>query len=93
MAGGIIAKDVLNMTLKLIIYVLTKHNFKNWFIAYGTLLGIHRENSCIDGDDDIDIIIDANELQRLRPILLKEGFKMCSNPSVNNRAYFLRIEG
>ena len=25
---------------------------------YGTLLGLVRENSCIDNDDDIDIIID-----------------------------------
>ena len=46
-------KILLNKTLLFIIKLLNDNNIKNWFIGYGTLLGIIRENSCIDGDDDV----------------------------------------
>ena len=57
MAGGPKSEKLLNNTLLFIIKLLNKNNIKNWFVAYGTLLGIVRNNSCIDGDNDIDIII------------------------------------
>lgn len=53
-----ISKDNLNLTLNKVAGILNKNNIKDWFIGYGTLLGIIRNNSCIDNDDDIDIIID-----------------------------------
>ena len=50
----------LNDTLMFVVNLLNENNIQNWFISYGTLLGIIRNNSCIDRDDDIDIIIDKN---------------------------------
>jgi len=43
----------------------------NWFIGYGTLLGIIRENSYIDGDDDIDIIIDKSNYNVIKQLLIE----------------------
>ena len=52
----------LNATFKsLILFIVTllnDNNIDKWFVCYGTLLGLVRENSCIDNDDDIDIIIE-----------------------------------
>ena len=56
MAGISESKDKLNSSLIKISKILNKNKFDQWFIAYGTLLGIVRNNSCIDGDDDIDIM-------------------------------------
>jgi hypothetical protein len=55
----------LNYTLKNLVHILNKHNINEWFIGYGTLLGIIRENSCIDGDDDIDIIINKEDTNKI----------------------------
>ena len=52
-----VSKDNLNLTLKKVADILNKNNIKDWFIGYGTLLGITRNNSCIDNDDDVDIVI------------------------------------
>jgi phosphorylcholine metabolism protein LicD len=42
----------------MIVNLLISMKIENWFIGYGTLLGIIRDESCIEGDDDIDIIVD-----------------------------------
>ena len=47
----------LNNGLKQIVKDLDEYKINNWFIGYGTLLGIVINNSCIN-NDDIDIIID-----------------------------------
>ena len=60
MGGVPCNKNDLNKTLKYITNLLNKYNIKNWFIAYGTLLGIIRNDSCIDKDDDIDILVDKS---------------------------------
>ena len=52
-----VSKDNLNLTLNKVADILNKNNIKDWFIGYGTLLGITRNNSCIDNDDDVDIVI------------------------------------
>ena len=65
------SKEKLNDTLLYIVNLLIKNNLKNWFIGYGTLLGIIRENSCIDKDDDIDIIIDKEYFNKILDILKK----------------------
>lgn len=59
----------LNKTLIKIVKDLDEYNIKNWFIGYGTLLGIVRNNNCIDGDDDIDIIIDKEESTKLHKLI------------------------
>lgn len=65
----------LNKTLVYICNLLNDNNINDWFICYGTLLGIIRENSCIDGDDDIDIIIDKKHYKTLKNILIKNNFE------------------
>lgn len=60
---------VLNNTLVFFTNLLHLHNIDNWFISYGTLLGIVRNNSCIEGDDDIDIVIDIKHYQKIIHIL------------------------
>ena len=41
---------------------MKKYNINNWFIAYGTLLGIVRNNNCINYDDDIDNNVSLNDI-------------------------------
>jgi phosphorylcholine metabolism protein LicD len=60
--------DTLNATLVKITKILNENSINGWFICYGTLLGIVRENSCIDGDDDIDIVIHKSKYDELRRV-------------------------
>ena len=71
MAGNSNSENFLNLSLIKISEILNKNNFNKWFIGYGTLLGIVRNNSCIDGDDDIDIICDIEDYDRLKEILIE----------------------
>ena len=75
MGGEKESKSKLNNTLRVISKVLNDSNI-NWFIGYGTLLGIVRDGSCIDGDDDIDIIIDISDSIKLNNLLIEKGFKL-----------------
>jgi hypothetical protein len=76
MAGEINNKLLLNKTLVFIIKLLNDNNIMNWFIGYGTLLGIIRENSCIDGDDDIDIIIDKSNYDVIKQLLIEHDIEI-----------------
>ena len=73
MGGKRVGKEMLNNTLLFIIKLLNDNNINNWFIGYGTLLGIIRDNSCIHGDDDIDIIIDASNYDKITNLMIKNG--------------------
>lgn len=75
MVGQKHSSEVLNNTLLLIIKILNDNNIKNWFIAYGTLLGMIRDNSCINGDDDIDIIIDKSNRELLKKLLIENNIQ------------------
>lgn len=74
MAGDKFTSEELNEELVCIINMLKTFEIKNWFIGYGTLLGIIREQSCIDKDDDVDIIIHKNEYATLFRALEKSGY-------------------
>ena len=65
MSGKRTNKDNLNETLTRVAYILNKEGINDWFLFYGTLLGIIRDGSCIEGDDDIDIMIN-NDFLTLR---------------------------
>lgn len=69
-------QEVLNRTLKHIVKILNESIIHDWFIAYGTLLGIIRDNNCIDNDDDVDIIIDKKNRNTLVEILKKNNFNI-----------------
>ena len=34
------------------------------FVFYGTLLGLTRENNIIDGDDDVDFLVDIKDKKK-----------------------------
>lgn len=70
--------ETLNATLVRISKILNDNSITGWFICYGTLLGIIRENSCIDGDDDIDIVIHKSKYDELRRVLIENGFDIGS---------------
>lgn len=74
MGGKKTPKAKLNTLLKLISELLLHSNIHDWFIAYGTLLGIVRENSCINNDDDVDIICDKKYKAQIKEVLLNNGF-------------------
>jgi hypothetical protein len=86
-AGNKQSSEKLNNTLKQIANDLNESNINNWFVGYGTLLGIVRNNSCIEGDDDIDIIIDKNESNKLHDLIKKKNY----NYDNHNKTNFTRI--
>jgi phosphorylcholine metabolism protein LicD len=73
MGGSSVSKNVLNKTLGFIVKLLNDNNIKNWFIGYGTLLGIVRDDSCIDGDDDVDIIVDKSNYNIIENLLTQQN--------------------
>ena len=91
MAGSKNNKISLNKTLMFIIKLLNDNNIMNWFIGYGTLLGIIRENSCIDGYDDIDIIIDKSNYDVVKQLLIKNGIEFCYGFGINKSTDILHL--
>jgi phosphorylcholine metabolism protein LicD len=79
---------ILNKTLIHIVSLLTKYKLTDWFIGYGTLLGIVRNKSCIKNDDDIDIIINRTYLPILQTLAKENNFKI----TLQKNILFLRIE-
>jgi hypothetical protein len=55
----------LNFTLKAAVDILNEAGVEQWFLGYGTLLGILRDKSCIPHDDDIDIICGEKEYGKI----------------------------
>lgn len=65
----------LNDALFKMVRLLDENGITNWFIAYGTLLGIVRDGSCIDGDDDVDILVDVEHQPALLAACHAAGLK------------------
>ena len=91
MAGKRQKTEKLNLTLERVANILNLNGIKNWFVMYGTLLGIHRGGSCIEGDDDIDIIINV-EYDQLKTILEKEGFGLTQAHGIGTSKDILKTE-
>lgn len=70
------SQQKLNRTLKFIVQLLHKNNINDWFVCYGTLLGLIRENNCIDGDDDIDIIVEKKNYKKIKNLLLTHNLEI-----------------
>jgi phosphorylcholine metabolism protein LicD len=90
MVGRAQTSEKLNRTLLFIITLLNDNNIKNWFICYGTLLGLVRENSCIDGDDDVDIIVDKYYYDSLKKILIENNIKLDYGHGINDSKNILK---
>lgn len=92
MGGKRTNKLILNNTLLHIIKLLTKFNIPNWFIGYGTLLGIIRENSCIEGDDDIDIVCDKTSYDKIKQILIDDGLRIETGYGILNSRKIIKTK-
>lgn len=84
--------EYLNKTLIFIANLLNNNNITNWFISYGTLLGIVRNNSCIENDDDIDIIIDKKYYESLKSLLQNNGFTFEYGFGIRNSKFILKTK-
>lgn len=91
MGGESTSKEKLNRTLEKVCGILNENNVSDWFIFFGTLLGITRENSCIEGDDDLDIMIDYS-YEELRSIFEKEGFSFVEDKVIKNPSTILKTK-
>lgn len=89
MSGVNTNKEKLNHTLEVVAGILHEENINNWFIFYGTLLGIIREDSCIEDDDDLDIMINC-DYQKLRSVFEKRGFTFTSKFKIRNSKKILK---
>ena len=69
-------KETLNNTLQKISIILNNSSVKEWFISYGTLLGIVRDFSCISHDDDIDICVCMTQYGVVKQLLEDNGFEI-----------------
>ena len=74
----------MNRTLLVIITLLNDNNIGKWFICYGSLLGLVRENSCIDNDDDIDIMMNKDNYNEVKKILIRNNFTLEYSYGINN---------
>ena len=96
MAGDQFSSEILNYTLNKIVKILLENEIFDWFIAYGTLLGIVRNNSCINNDDDIDIIIDIKHREKLLNILENNKYKVVmykyKNYPEKNTNIFIKVK-
>jgi len=86
-SGNNFSDILLNKNLLKITNVLNKEKITNWFLGYGTLLGIIRNNSCVNNDDDIDIIIDIKNKININKIIKKYNYKI-----IVNKNNFYKIE-
>lgn len=92
MGGNNATKEVLNRTLIFFANLLHERKIDDWFIAYGTLLGIIRENSCIEGDDDVDIIINKKYYNVLKQILIEKGFEIEYGMTIGTNTNILKTK-
>mgnify|MGYP003388954629 FL=1 len=93
MAGGKCMKEKLNNTLLRIVSLLNKNDITRWFVSYGTLLGMIREESCIGDDDDIDIIIHHSYYDKIKKILEDNGFKEFTGWGCGKRRHIYKTVG
>jgi len=63
-----------------------------YFIFFGTLLGITREKKLIDGDDDIDFYVNLSDREKLIYKLKQENVEVDLELSVNKNKYFLQVK-
>mgnify|MGYP001364233960 CR=1 FL=1 len=92
MAGTKETSEKLNRTLLFFIILLNNNNIKNWFVCYGTLLGLVRENSCIDNDDDIDVIIEKSNYDIIKKLLIENNFEFERGFGIKNSKHIIKTK-
>jgi len=81
----------LDKSLKFVCNRLQTFGLKNWFVGYGTLLGIVRDGHCIDCDDDLDIVIDVKEVNQIRDLVSALSNSHNYETLIDKKGKFLQI--
>ena len=68
MAGDNKSRQELIYLFQTIMKILQNNNL-NFILFYGSLLGVLREDNFIDGDDDVDILLDRKDADKLLSIV------------------------
>ena len=63
-----------------------------YFVFFGTLLGLVRDKNLIKNDDDIDILVNLKDRDKLIKILKKNSVVVDLNLSVNKEKCFLQVK-
>ena len=66
-------------------------NNDEYFVFYGTLLGLVRENDIIDNDDDIDILVDIKNRDEVISKIEKSNLEIDYSNPYNNTPFFLQV--
>ena len=85
-------KPSLNENENNLIFFSKLFNNVEYFIFFGTLLGITRENSLIEGDDDIDFYVNSKDRDQLISNLIENNINVDLNLSVNKNKSFLQVK-
>jgi phosphorylcholine metabolism protein LicD len=75
-----------------LLYFSKLFNNVEYFIFFGTLLGITREKGLIDGDDDIDFYVNLKDRSKLIDNLKNNNIEVDLTLSVNKNNHFLQIK-
>ena len=62
-----------------------------YFIFFGTLLGITRDNDIIKNDDDVDIYINIKDRDKLFSVINETEFEIDYTSPQNQTKFFLQI--
>ena len=64
-----------------------------FFVFFGTLLGLVRENQPIEGDDDVDFYVNKKDYAFIKDLISLMGFDVDFGSSPNNTEYFIQVCG
>jgi hypothetical protein len=64
--------------------ILTKYNI-NYSIAFGTLLGLIRDKSFTDNDNDLDIMVSIRDMDNIKSVLQKEGYFLLEDIYIDDK--------
>ena len=66
-------------------------NNDEYFVFYGTLLGLVREKDIIENDDDIDILVDIKDRDTVISKIQKSKLEIDYSNPYNNTPFFLQV--
>jgi len=79
-AGVKIDRNVREAALKDVVNIFNKNDIE-YFLSYGTLLGIIREGRLLESDDDVDILVDERDFYKAYN-LIKNKYSLSLNDNI-----------